>query len=64
MTYDADEELAVVDELPAEPVVTVSGSSGDLETWLWRRGTPDRITIEGDPDVAARFRAIVDRPIN
>lgn len=64
VTYDGDEDLAVVDELQAEPVVTVSGSSGDLETWLWRRGTPDRITIEGDPDVAARFRAIVNRPIN
>lgn len=62
--YVDDDDIAVVDQLPAEPVVTVSGASGDLVTWLWRRGTPDRIKIDGDPDAAARFRHIVDQPIN
>ena len=61
--YD-DDDIGVVDQLAAEPVVTVSGAAGDLDTWLWRRGAPDRIRIEGDPGAAARFRAIVDQPIN
>jgi uncharacterized protein (TIGR03083 family) len=61
--YD-DDDLGVVDELSAEPVATISGDSGDLATWLWRRGTPERIRIEGDPEAIGRFLAIVDQPIN
>jgi len=61
--YD-DDDIGVVAELPAEPVVTVSGTAGDLDAWLWRRGPADRVTIEGDDDVAARFATIVNQPIN
>jgi uncharacterized protein (TIGR03083 family) len=61
--YD-DDDIGVVDQLASEPVVTVSGSAGDLDTWLWRRGGPERIRIEGDPEAVARFRAIANQPIN
>ena len=61
--YD-DDDIGVVAELPAEPAVTVSGTAGDLDAWLWRRGPADRVTIEGDGDIAARFAKIVNQPIN
>jgi uncharacterized protein (TIGR03083 family) len=61
--YD-DDDIGGVDQLPDEPALTVSGDAADLDTWLWRRGAPDRIRVEGDPTVASRFRAIVNRPIN
>ena len=61
--YD-DDDIGVVAELPAEPAVTVSGTAADLDAWLWRRAPADRITIDGDGDVAARFTKIVNQPIN
>jgi uncharacterized protein (TIGR03083 family) len=38
---------------------TVSGSAWDLDLWLWGRGAPDALALDGDPAAVERLRAIV-----
>jgi uncharacterized protein (TIGR03083 family) len=62
--YDLD-DIGVVEALDS-PAVTVSGTAGDLDTWLWHRGArvEARIGVDGDRATYDRFRACVDQPIN
>ena len=47
-----------------EPDVVVDGPAAALDLWLWNRGDDAEISVVGDEAVLARFRAIVDTPIN
>lgn len=39
------------------PASRIRGTSPDLDLWLWGRGPLDRLTLEGDVDIAHRIRA-------
>ncbi|MCE3554222.1 maleylpyruvate isomerase family mycothiol-dependent enzyme [Pseudonocardia sp. RS11V-5] len=43
----------------SEPTFTISAGAVDLDAWLWRRPVGSGIAIDGDPDDAARFTAII-----
>ena len=62
----ADEEDVHLVEAPAglEPDVVVDGPAAALDAWLWHRGDDAELAIAGDRAALARFRAIVDHPIN
>ncbi len=67
-TSYADEEDFHVVEAPAdedvEPDVVVDGTAEALDLWLWNRADDTGISVAGDKDVLARFRAVVGSPIN
>ena len=66
-TSYADEEDFHVVAAPAadvEPDVVVDGPAAALDLWLWSRGDDAAISVAGDEATYARFRAIVDSPIN
>jgi uncharacterized protein (TIGR03083 family) len=46
-----------------ESTFTISASAVDLDAWLWRRPVGSDIAIDGDPDAAARFTAIITEGI-
>lgn len=47
-----------------EPDVVVDGSAAAIDLWLWSRGDDAEISVAGDEASYARFRAIVDSPLN
>ncbi len=55
--------LRLVDGASHTPADTVvSGAGGDLDRWLWGRGSLDALTVDGDASGAERIRAVaVDR---
>ncbi len=67
-TSYADEEdfhvVAPPDDAEVEPDVVIDGPAAALDLWLWSRGDDAEISVVGDPDVRARFRAIVESPLN
>lgn len=65
-SYAGEEDFHVV---PApggdvEPDVVLDGPAAALDLWLWRRGDDAEVSVVGDESAYARFRAIVDSPIN
>jgi uncharacterized protein (TIGR03083 family) len=65
-TYADEEDFHVVDG-PAgddEPDVVVDGPAAALDLWLWSRGDDAEVSVAGDEATYARFRAIVDTPID
>ncbi len=42
--------------------VTVSGTAGALDAWLWHRAGRDGIAVEGDEAVWATVQPILDQP--
>lgn len=63
----ADEEDFHVVEAPGgdlEPDVVIDGPAAALDLWLWSRGDEAEVSVAGDEAVYARFRSIVDSPIN
>jgi uncharacterized protein (TIGR03083 family) len=65
-TYAGEEDFHVV-EAPGgdvEPDVVVDGPAAALDLWLWSRGDDAEISVAGDEATYARFRAVVDSPIN
>ena len=63
----ADEEDFHVVEAPGgdtEPDVVIDGPAAALDLWLWRRSDGADVSVVGDEGTYARFRAIVDHPIN
>jgi uncharacterized protein (TIGR03083 family) len=66
-SYADEEDFHVVpapDDRETEPDVVVDGPAAALDLWLWSRGGEDEISVVGDEEVHARFRTIVDSPIN
>lgn len=66
-TSYADEEDFHVVAAPGgdvEPDVVVDGPAAALDLWLWSRGDDAEISVAGDEAVYARFRAVVDSPID
>jgi len=65
-SYAGEEDFHVV-AAPGgdvEPDVVVDGPAAALDLWLWSRGDDTEISVAGDESTYARFRAIVDSPIN
>lgn len=65
--YADEEDFHVVptpDDPETEPDVVVDGTAQTMDLWLWSRTSDDDISVAGDGDVLARFRAIVASPIN
>lgn len=70
-TYDDEDDISLVDSGP-EPIATISGTAGDLDTWLWKRDPAlslgwdegDRIRIEGDRLVYEKLSGILGQPLN
>lgn len=65
-TYTDEEDFHVV---PApsgdvEPDVVVDGPAAALDLWLWSRGDDAEVSAAGDEAVLARFREIIDQPID
>lgn len=66
-TYAGEEDLHVVDapnDDDLEPDVVIDGTAQTLDLWLWNRAEDTDVAVAGDTSVLARFRAIVDSPIN
>jgi uncharacterized protein (TIGR03083 family) len=66
-TYADEEDFHVVpapDDEDVEPDVVVDGTAQVLDLWLWHRGDDAGISVVGDREVLARFRAVVDTPID
>ncbi len=65
-TYAEDPDFHVVaaPEGDVEPDVVVDGPAAALDLWLWHRGDDTEISVVGDQAVHARFRSIVDSPLN
>ena len=66
-TSYADEEDFHVVAAPGgdvEPDAVVDGPAAALDLWLWHRGDDTEISVVGDEAAHARFRAIVETPIN
>ncbi|MDZ5663422.1 maleylpyruvate isomerase family mycothiol-dependent enzyme [Nocardioides sp. S-58] len=66
-TYADEEDFHVVPaptDVDLEPDVVVDGTAQDLELWLWNRGDDAGISVAGDQATYARFRSIVESPIN
>ena len=67
-TSYADEEdfhvVAAPEDKEIEPDVVVDGPAAALDLWLWSRGDDTGISVAGDESTYARFRAIVESPIN
>ena len=65
-SYSGEEDFHVV-EAPGgdvEPDVVVDGPAAALDLWLWGRGDDAEVSVVGDESTYARFRSIVDSPIN
>ena len=62
-TYDED-DIAKVEPREGEPDAVVTGPAAALDAWLWRRGTDDGISVDGDEQVVAHFRRCVDQAID
>ena len=64
--YVDDEDFHVVDAPSddVEPDLVVDGPAAALDLWLWSRGDDSEISVAGDEATYARFRAIVDSPLN
>ena len=45
-------------EPPSNPEVVISGAAIDLDLWLWGRGDPKGLAVEGDSALLDRVRAI------
>jgi hypothetical protein len=43
----------------AAPDTLIAGTAADLDLWLWGRGPIEPLIVTGDPDLAARLRALV-----
>jgi uncharacterized protein (TIGR03083 family) len=66
-SYADEEDFHVVpspDDDEVEPDVVVDGTAEALDLWLWSRRGEDDISVAGDDATYARFRAIVDSPLN
>lgn len=66
-TSYVDEEDFHVVEPPGgdvEPDVVVDGPAAALDLWLWSRGDDAEISVAGDEETYARFRAVVAMPLN
>lgn len=65
-TYTDEEDFHVVPapEEDVEPDVVVDGPAGALDLWLWSRGDDSEVSVAGDDATLARFRAIIDQPID
>lgn len=61
--YDAIDDIAVVPDPGTAADVVVSGRAAVLDAWLWRRGDDTDVSVSGDPEVYAHFRAGVNHPI-
>lgn len=65
---DIDEEdLGVLDERVGDgtdPVATISGTTADLDAWLWHRPTVGQLTRSGQQDTLARLEAILSQPLD
>lgn len=44
--------------------VVVRGTAGDIDAWLWRRGTDRRILVDGDERAYTEWWAAVNRPLD
>jgi uncharacterized protein (TIGR03083 family) len=63
-TYD-EPDLAVVADDGTRPLATVSGTAGDVDTWLWHRGQGRvQLGFEGDDAALDELRGILAQPIN
>ncbi len=65
-TYTDEEDFHVVDrpEGDDEPDVVIDGPAAALDLWLWSRGDDTEVSVAGDEATYARFRAIIDTPID
>ena len=65
-TYTDEEDFHVVDapDDDVEPDVVIDGPAAALDLWLWSRGDDAEVSVVGDDAVLARFRGIVQTPIN
>jgi hypothetical protein len=66
-SYADEEDFHVVpapEDEEVEPDVVIDGPAAALDLWLWSRGDDAALSVAGDADVLARFRAVVDSPIN
>ena len=66
-SYADEEDFHVVDppdDEAVEPDAVVDGPAAALDLWLWSRGDDADLSVVGDQDVLARFRAVVDSPID
>lgn len=65
-SYD-ETDIGVVADPGGAPDAVVAGPAALLLTWLWRRTDRDDPAagprVSGDPDVHARFAAVVDQPL-
>jgi uncharacterized protein (TIGR03083 family) len=62
-TYEEEDDISLVDT-GAEPVASITGTAADLDAWLWKRQSGDRITTEGDRITVEKLQAILGQPIN
>lgn len=63
-SYD-EPDLAVVAEDGTAPLATISGTAGDLDTWLWHRGEGrGDLAFDGDQDGLDELRSVLSQPIN
>jgi uncharacterized protein (TIGR03083 family) len=65
-SYDGEEDFHVVPapECDVEPEAVIDGPSAALDLWLWHRGDDAAVSVAGDEAMVARFRAVVDNPID
>lgn len=63
-TYADEDDVALVDDPGTEPDVVVSGTAGDVDSWLWHRAGTESLTIAGDDAVRERIGAILSNPLN
>ncbi|MCY7402283.1 MAG: hypothetical protein LH477_15260 [Nocardioides sp.] len=65
-SYAGEEDFHVV-AAPGgdvEPDVVVDGPAAAPDLWLWSRGDDSQVSVAGDEATYARFRAIVDSPLD
>jgi uncharacterized protein (TIGR03083 family) len=64
-TSHDEPDLAVVADDGTAALATISGTAGDLDTWLWHRGQ-DRVDVrlEGDQAALDELKGILSQPIN
>ena len=58
-TYSDLPALELVDG-EASSHVDISGTAGDLDRWLWGRGSLDDLTVEGDHTIAEAVRTVAE----
>ena len=66
-SYADEEDFHVVpapEDEEVEPDAVVDGTAQALDLWLWNRADDAAISVAGDPEVLARFRAVVESPID